>query len=234
MDKASQMESLIHAMDEVLADIPNSETTAPPPPYAYCLLKGPKWVRILELFPSIDHTDPLEGRITHVNCESLEADAASPMLNYDAVSYTWGDVSYSHDLIIRDSERLCVMKITAVVDSMLRWFRKPARTLYLWIDALCLNQSDVEELSEQVKVMAEIYSQAQKVRIWMGEEDEGVAKVFRYFCLINEPDQYSSDPKHKARLNAIGIFDINDFSHEARYTAKSLATADKSLEDFLS
>ncbi|KAF2267344.1 hypothetical protein CC78DRAFT_457395, partial [Lojkania enalia] len=42
------------------------------------------------------------------------------------------------------------------------------------IDALCINQSDNGELSQQVVILAEIYSHASRVRIWLGEETKEV------------------------------------------------------------
>jgi hypothetical protein len=42
---------------------------------------------------------------------------------------------------------------------------------YLWIDALSINQGDIEERSEQVKLMADIYQTAVGVFVWLGPED---------------------------------------------------------------
>ncbi|KAM6513796.1 hypothetical protein FALCPG4_015009 [Fusarium falciforme] len=38
----------------------------------------------------------------------------------------------------------------------------------LWIDALCINQNDERERSQQVSMMDEIYSRASRVLIWLG------------------------------------------------------------------
>jgi len=46
-----------------------------------------------------------------------------------------------------------------------------ATTRTLWIDATCINQSSVEEKYYHLPVMGKIYSQAQGVMIWLGEED---------------------------------------------------------------
>jgi hypothetical protein len=40
----------------------------------------------------------------------------------------------------------------------------------LWIDAVCINQQDVTERSEQVKMMREIYERATEVIVWLGEQ----------------------------------------------------------------
>ncbi|KAN0120325.1 Heterokaryon incompatibility protein (HET) domain containing protein [Hyaloscypha variabilis] len=41
----------------------------------------------------------------------------------------------------------------------------------LWIDAICINQRDMDEKSTQVSMMGRIFSQTQKVIIWLGPED---------------------------------------------------------------
>jgi len=45
------------------------------------------------------------------------------------------------------------------------------RKVYLWVDAVCINQSDLEERSHQVALMAEIYTRAQSVLVWLGAEN---------------------------------------------------------------
>jgi hypothetical protein len=42
---------------------------------------------------------------------------------------------------------------------------------YIWADAICINQSDVEEKTEQVRMMGDIYEAAQIVVIWLGPEE---------------------------------------------------------------
>ncbi|KAH9216066.1 heterokaryon incompatibility protein-domain-containing protein, partial [Leptodontidium sp. 2 PMI_412] len=37
-----------------------------------------------------------------------------------------------------------------------------------WIDALCINQSDIEERAHQVSIMGDIYKNAECVHAWLG------------------------------------------------------------------
>lgn len=46
--------------------------------------------------------------------------------------------------------------------------------MYFWIDALCINQLDVDEKNEQVGRMKEIYSNAPSVLIWLGDASESI------------------------------------------------------------
>ena len=52
----------------------------------------------------------------------------------------------------------------------LRRLRDPAVSRILWIDAICINQSDKNEKSHQVAMMGEIYSSCQKAIVWLGED----------------------------------------------------------------
>ncbi|KAK0642120.1 heterokaryon incompatibility protein-domain-containing protein [Cercophora newfieldiana] len=45
---------------------------------------------------------------------------------------------------------------------------------YIWIDALCIDQSNTSERGAQVSIMDRIYSSAAYVIIWLGEEDKHV------------------------------------------------------------
>jgi hypothetical protein len=43
---------------------------------------------------------------------------------------------------------------------------------YLWIDALCINQDDTQERSNQVSNMREIYHRAKRVVVWLDGDDQ--------------------------------------------------------------
>jgi hypothetical protein len=43
---------------------------------------------------------------------------------------------------------------------------------YIWVDALCINQSDLEERSAQVSLMPRIYRNASTTVIWLGGDEE--------------------------------------------------------------
>ena len=49
------------------------------------------------------------------------------------------------------------------------------------MDAICLNQADNDEKAAQVQLMGEVYIQAKKVQIWLGESDDDISKTFAFF-----------------------------------------------------
>jgi hypothetical protein len=44
----------------------------------------------------------------------------------------------------------------------------------LWIDAICINQANVEEHNRQVELMAYIFGRAKKVTVWLGAINTGL------------------------------------------------------------
>jgi hypothetical protein len=42
----------------------------------------------------------------------------------------------------------------------------------VWSDALCINQSDIEERDQRVSIMGHIHSRMSRVVVWLGSEEE--------------------------------------------------------------
>lgn len=86
---------------------------------------------------------------------------------YTALSYSWGPKQNYRNILLND--------VSFPVGRNLWWFLVHMRLqeqhgLY-WIDAICIDQSDVTEQNHQVQMMGSIYSRAQSVAIWLGEVD---------------------------------------------------------------
>ena len=75
------------------------------------------------------------------------------------------------------------MKITKNLSNALVSLRRPYESRLLWVDALCINQDDVEERSQQVSIMGRIYKEARMVLVYLGEEWSGVDSVCEYIEL---------------------------------------------------
>jgi hypothetical protein len=52
--------------------------------------------------------------------------------------------------------------------AMLRWLRPPRGIRLLWIDAVCINQSDHQERDKQVAMMGRTYSNCTRTVLWLG------------------------------------------------------------------
>lgn len=98
---------------------------------------------------------------------------------YDAISYTWadenGDTTKCCSLRIGSSDAL--LPITRSCDSVLRQVRK--HTSRVWIDAVCINQDDIQERGQQVDLMPLIYKGASRTFAYVGETANGSDIVLR-------------------------------------------------------
>ncbi|KAM5344634.1 hypothetical protein ACJ41O_013169 [Fusarium nematophilum] len=89
---------------------------------------------------------------------------------YQALSYEWGEESDDDPFIIVNGE---LVQVRSNLYSALKHIRDPSHDLALWIDAICINQGDLEEKSEQVARMGETFANAPTVIAWLGEAKDG-------------------------------------------------------------
>ena len=125
--------------------------------YVYTTLDSPRQIRILSVQPG-EFEDPVR-----CNLETVSLDTA----DFEALSYLWGNELADKEITVSGGK----FKIRDSVLSALLRFRKPAESRALWIDAICINQQDISERNQQVKLMTDIYSRASKVLIWFGKDD---------------------------------------------------------------
>ncbi|KAJ8110198.1 hypothetical protein ONZ43_g5933 [Nemania bipapillata] len=126
-------------------------------PYIYQPLPPSAQTRIIVLEPSSDTSAPLACRIEELNVESDEG--------FQALSYTWGEPTFTEKLIV---DQVSFLRITPNLRDALRRFRKSSGPRRLWVDAVCINQSDEEEKRKQIPFMDVIYRGASAVLVWLG------------------------------------------------------------------
>jgi hypothetical protein len=68
---------------------------------------------------------------------------------------------------------LCV-PITGNLFNALKRLRLSDKPRHLWVDALCINQQDLDERAQQVMMMGDIFEQNCRTQLWVGEESETV------------------------------------------------------------
>lgn len=61
----------------------------------------------------------------------------------------------------------------------------------VWVDAICINQADLAERTQQVQLMGTIYRQALKTVVWLGDgSEERFKQAFSVICkIVNNWDQ---------------------------------------------
>jgi hypothetical protein len=65
--------------------------------------------------------------------------------------------------------------VTPNLGAALQRLRREDEVRIVWIDALCINQNDLDERASQVSFMREIYASARRVVVWLGSDDDGLA-----------------------------------------------------------
>jgi len=70
-----------------------------------------------------------------------------------------------------------------------------SRSEFIWIDAICINQNDIDERNEQVSLMSRIYASAQYVFAWLGELDSLAEVSFSDIIRLGRMHQDDSELK---------------------------------------
>ena len=117
-----------------------------------------KTIRLLCIPPADHISDPLVCQMRQVRLIDKP--------EYAALSYTWGAPVFDHHIIC-DGRRLA---ITAHLDAALRRFRTTTWWIWtLWVDAVCIDQTNIPERNYQVSIMKHIYDQATMTFVYLGE-----------------------------------------------------------------
>ncbi|KAI0412566.1 HET-domain-containing protein [Xylaria grammica] len=126
------------------------------------LEEATKSIRVLELLPGTFEND-LRGVLRTVVLENRPS--------YEALSYTWGARTEGRTLKIQNQwvSKSNELPITDNLFRALKRLRRLFKPRVLWVDAVCINQEDLDERSAQVALMADIYSSAESTTIWLGD-----------------------------------------------------------------
>ena len=121
---------------------------------------GNTQIRLLELLPgSIGHQ--LSGHLRVFDLDTAPS--------YSALSYTWGNPEAKDVIMIGDR----VDRPHSIVGNLsiaLKHLWQPNSSRMIWVDALCINQNDIDERSHQVQIMGTIFGSASEVLIWLGRK----------------------------------------------------------------
>jgi hypothetical protein len=148
-------------------------------------------IRLFTLLPDASYDAPLRG--------TLEVHAIQRCPQLKALSYFWGDPTTVRPIVINDASS----QITHNLDIALRNLCDTRYNKVLWIDALCINQSDPLEKNHQIAQMGKIYQNAASVLVWLGPEGDNSDLAFDFMNGAFDMDDPSSladlpDPTREA------------------------------------
>lgn len=144
--------------------------------YSYTPLPWPSSrIRLLEILPGDDaHVFCRMHMANSDSIDSLRIDGK--YRTYEALSYTWHGQALTKTIFCDEK----LLQVTHSIHDALRALRRSSTSRLLWIDAICINQTDLQERSHQVSIMKQIYSRAALVISWLGKEDEHSATAFQF------------------------------------------------------
>lgn len=125
----------------------------------YCQLQEGE-TRVLEILPA------MKGAVkSRLHCIRLGD------LDYCALSYAWGDLKKPKVSVFVNEHPLEVTEnCLFALEELRRESMAQSKTCIIWVDAICINQKDVGERSQQVALMRKIYGSATNLIVWLGPE----------------------------------------------------------------
>jgi hypothetical protein len=154
-------------------------------------LSQPNSIRVLNILPSTcpDMTDDISCCLSVISLDPppfswafgfFELDIS---LDYRAVSYVCVPSSVTRNILIDDKRSV----VRANLWDFLAEARREKYTGSLWMDAICINQEDIEERSSQVANMGLVNSKATCVWAWLGLGTERQLWAFQDIALVDWP-----------------------------------------------
>ena len=123
-------------------------------------------IRLLYLLPGDS------GSVIKANLKAVKL-SANPQ--YECISYVWG-ASQTAEHIRVNGVRTSVRRN---LGTFLRKLRPLVDSRALWVDALCISQTDDIEKMQQVQIIGRIFQRASRVLAWVGDqEDDDSHQIF--------------------------------------------------------
>ncbi|PMD33948.1 HET-domain-containing protein [Hyaloscypha variabilis F] len=170
--------SVIHGPSDVSLSLVPAEEQFP-----YQPLDTTKFeIRVITLHPGIQ-TDQIHCSMTHI------ATNRGSKPRYTALSYTWGTPESPKSILLNGVQ----VQVRENLWQALYHLRSEERDLRIWIDALCINQNDLQERSSQVSRMSAIYGIAKEVVVWLGPAGDGSELAMDFMQRKFHPQQGSSE-----------------------------------------
>lgn len=134
-------------------------------PYKYEKLP-PDAFRFAYLLPGAIDDDEIRIRL---ETRELDREDESTFPQWEALSWLWGAYGDFRNISVNGQ----AFKVTRNLFIALRHLRPPERAnaRCIWVDALCIDQENLDERGAQISQMAFLFHKAKRVIAWLGEGD---------------------------------------------------------------
>lgn len=148
------------------------------------LNKAAKEIRVLDVLPSLDASAPLHGALRIMTLPEIRPPRTRghtplppkpPTHSYETISYAWGDCNKISVVWLDE----IALSVPASAEAAVRRMQDRHTVRTVWIDSICINQNDLGEKSDQIKIMGDVYACSICNLIWLGESDESTATAMR-------------------------------------------------------
>ena len=146
-------------------------------------------VRLLTLLPGSFHED-IQVSLATVTLKTAR------LINYDALSYTWGTSIRDQKIYIRienDSRtpQYRYVLVTPNLAEACRYLRLEGSPRVFWIDAVCIDQNNTDERGPQVRLMPDVFKYSFRVIVWLGPEADDSTYCFSYLNRLASENEQS-------------------------------------------
>jgi hypothetical protein len=138
--------------------------------YQYQTLPSTHHIRALQLEPASAKPHPIRARLQLIDLDDEP--------HYNCLSYTWSGPRYQdvgeewefpNRIMIIDGVEVPIRR--NLLEALIH-IRTLSIAALIWVDAVCINQQDMQERNSQVAMMGKIYKNAEEVVIWLGPSDK--------------------------------------------------------------
>ena len=184
--------------------------------YQHLPLHGRRTIRLLQLEPTKSLAAPIKCTLQEVSLD------ANP--RYEAISYSWDGQVSDRILHLQDEtdDTPRQLLVTENCEDAIRALQRDLcrnTPLHIWIDAISINQANVQERNSQVSMMGDIYKHAFTVRIWLGHATHDSYAALRVLLALMSdknpsPDKLSDIGEITLRAFLIRQYSLSDSAEE--------------------
>lgn len=132
---------------------------------AFAQIPGINSIRVATIHPGVGDDNVLVD--LHIESFTIHS-----LPRYETLSYVWGSTEAPQLVYIGDCDRT-TLQVTANLKTAMQHLRYLDQERVMWVDCLCIKQSDDIEKGAEVARMGELFAWAAHVVVWLGPEANG-------------------------------------------------------------
>lgn len=134
---------------------------------------------------------PTRSQPEHIQTAASDGPDYGEIVEYEALSWCWGTQDKKDFAVkIKKGDEYCRLAVTKELSLALKYLRRPIGHRDLWIDALCIDQTNHEERNHQVQMMSRIYTGAKQACIWLGEDNDDSTQAIQFIREIMKLENF--------------------------------------------